>query len=144
MGFSTGNASFDNLMRRARSRKLAKDAVSDTTIDVQSSEEKQNENNNDNVKTESQLMDELSGLGVKATTTGTIFSWCALEANSGTTPPYFSCIDWLAVTLECTTPFIRTAAEVSSQLDSIPRMMLSLYTFIIVSWKNISKIPIPF
>ena len=74
MGFSTGNASFDNLMRRARSRRLTKDAVSDTTIDVQSSEEKQNENNNDNVKTESQLMDELSGLGVKATTTGTIFS----------------------------------------------------------------------
>ena len=23
-----------------------------------------------------------------AETTGTIFSWCALEANSGTTPPY--------------------------------------------------------
>ena len=26
-----------------------------------------------------------------ASTTGTIFSMCALLANSGTTPPYFSC-----------------------------------------------------
>ena len=74
MAFSTGNQSFDRLIQRARSRRLTKDALSDTTIDVQSSEEKQNEGNEDTVKTESQLMEELSGLGVKATTTEAIFS----------------------------------------------------------------------
>jgi len=74
MAFSTGNQGFDRLIQRARSRRITKDAVSDTTIDVQSSEEKQNEGNEDTVKTESQLMEELSGLGVKATTTEAIFS----------------------------------------------------------------------
>ena len=35
-----------------------------------------------------------------AETTGTIFSWWALDASSGTTPPYFSWTAWLAVILE--------------------------------------------
>jgi len=70
MGFNTGNGSFDRLLERARTRRLAKDAVSDTTINVQSSEEKQG--NEDTVKTESQLMDELSGLGVEAATASSL------------------------------------------------------------------------
>ena len=72
MAFSTGNQSFDRLIQRARSRRLTKDALSDNTINVQSSEEKQNEGNEDTVKNESQLMEELSGLGVEAATTSSL------------------------------------------------------------------------
>jgi len=68
MAFSTGNQSFDRLIQRARSRRMTKDALSDNTINVESSEEKQNEGNEDTVKNESQLMEELSGLGVEVAT----------------------------------------------------------------------------
>jgi len=68
MTFSTGNQSFDRLIQRARSRRMTKDALSDNTINVESSEEKQNEGNEDTVKNESQLMEELSGLGVEVAT----------------------------------------------------------------------------
>ena len=47
---------------------MTKDALSDNTINVESSEEKQNEGNEDTVKNESQLMEELSGLGVEVAT----------------------------------------------------------------------------
>ena len=70
MSFSTGNASFDRLLQRARTRRLTKEAVSDTTINVESSKEKQGDE--DTVKTESQLMDELSGLGVEAATASSL------------------------------------------------------------------------
>ena len=49
MSFSTGNASFDRLLQRARTRRLTKEAVSDTTINVESSKEKQGDE--DTVKT---------------------------------------------------------------------------------------------
>ena len=53
-------------------------------------------------------------------TTGIIFERCALDANSGTTPPYFLCIDWLAILFDSTVSFFKIAADVSSQEDSIP------------------------
>ena len=56
-------------------------------------------------------------------TTGTMFCSCALDASSGTTPPKSLCTCWLAITLESRYPSLMTAAEVSSQDDSIPRMM---------------------
>ena len=55
-------------------------------------------------------------------TTGTIFCWCAREASSGTTPPYSSCIFCVAVMLLSTFLFFKTAAEVSSQEDSMARI----------------------
>ena len=57
-----------------------------------------------------------------ASTTGTIFSWCARLASSGTTPPNSSCTPCDAVTLLSRMPSRNTAADVSSQLDSIARI----------------------
>ena len=54
--------------------------------------------------------------------TGTILSWCARLASSGTTPPNSSCTFCEAVTFESRMPSRITAAEVSSQLDSIANM----------------------
>jgi hypothetical protein len=56
-------------------------------------------------------------------TTGTMFCICALLANSGTTPPYCSCIFWVAMMLDKMTPSLQTDAEVSSQEDSIASMV---------------------
>ena len=61
-----------------------------------------------------------------------------LEAISGTTPPYFSCIGiCVSIILERTSlPFFTIDTEVSSQLDSIPKVNISfsiiifLYYFI--------------
>jgi cytochrome bd-type quinol oxidase subunit 1 len=59
-------------------------------------------------------------------TTGTIFSICFLEASSGTTPPYGWCVaTWDQTTLDkMVCPPEVTAAAVSSQEVSIPRIML--------------------
>ena len=59
-------------------------------------------------------------------TTGTIFCWCALEANSGTTPPYCWCTLWFATIFDKIYPSYIIAAEVSSQEDSIPNRMFFL------------------
>ena len=64
-------------------------------------------------------------------TTGTIFCWWAREASSGTTPPYDSCTAWLATTFESNTPLRMTAAEVSSQDDSMPKMIVSISLYLI-------------
>jgi len=72
MSFSTGNASFDRIIRNARSNRLRQSDSGGLTIDVKTSEEKQaNENN---VKTQSQLMDELSGLGVEVASVSSLSS----------------------------------------------------------------------
>jgi len=57
---------------------------------------------------------------------GRMFSICARAAISGTTPPYFRCrstcvATWLAITSR---PSATTAAAVSSQLLSIPRILI--------------------
>ena len=62
---------------------------------------------------------------IAASTTGIIFCWCARLANSGTTPPYNSCISCLAIKLERMVLFLSTAADVSSHDDSIARMIIS-------------------
>jgi hypothetical protein len=48
--------------------------------------------------------------------------WCARLASSGTTPPNPSCTRWLETTFERSTPPATTAAAVSSQEDSMPRI----------------------
>ena len=72
MSFSTGNASFDRILRSARADRLRQSDSGGLTIDVKTSEEKQA--NEDNVKTQSQLMDELSGLGVEAASVSSLSS----------------------------------------------------------------------
>lgn len=57
-----------------------------------------------------------------ASITGTMFCIWALLANSGTTPPYFSCTVWLAMKLDNIFPSTHTEAEVSSHEDSIASM----------------------
>ena len=63
-----------------------------------------------------------------SSTTGTIFSMCARLASSGTTPPYFSCTNWLAIKLEWICPSMITEAAVSSQDDSIAKMVIGFDT----------------
>ena len=61
---------------------------------------------------------------IAARTTGTIFRRCSREAISGTTPPWRACratCELMLLDSVCT-PARITAAAVSSQLDSIPRM----------------------
>src|SRR5215467_2995366 len=57
-------------------------------------------------------------------TTGTICRRCSREASSGTTPPYLRCTSTCdATTLDrISRPSSTTAAAVSSQEDSIPKM----------------------
>ena len=59
-------------------------------------------------------------------TTGTMFCSWAREASSGTTPPksLWTCCE--AMTFDNRTPSRRTAAEVSSQEDSMPRIMSAI------------------
>ncbi len=72
-----------------------------------------------------------------ASTTGIIFCWCARDANSGTTPPYSLCTAWFATTLLSTTPSFSTAAEVSSQEDSMANMVIGLLIFLnCLLWKK--------
>jgi hypothetical protein len=59
-----------------------------------------------------------------SSTTGTIAWRCALEANSGTTPPYFSWIFWLEIMLLKIILSLQTEAAVSSHEDSIARMVI--------------------
>jgi hypothetical protein len=51
---------------------------------------------------------------------------CALLASSGTTPPNVSCTVWLAIKLDKITPFTQTDAEVSSQEDSMAKMVTDI------------------
>src|SRR5208282_5807648 len=57
-------------------------------------------------------------------TAGTIARRCSREASSGTTPPYLACVAICEETTEerMREPFSTTAAAVSSQEDSMPRM----------------------
>src|SRR6516164_3294323 len=59
-------------------------------------------------------------------TTATMARKCSREASSGTTPPYLPCVVvWEATTEESTvSPFSTTAAAVSSQEDSMPRIRM--------------------
>src|SRR5260370_41965063 len=52
---------------------------------------------------------------------------CSLDARPGTTPAYLPCVEsWEATTEESTrSPSSTTAAAVSSQEDSIPRMRIA-------------------
>src|ERR1019366_6741625 len=61
-------------------------------------------------------------------TTGTMARRCSREASSGTTPPYLPWVIICEATTEESTasPFSTTAAAVSSQEDSMPRMRISL------------------
>src|SRR5690348_18231463 len=62
-------------------------------------------------------------------TTGTICRKCSREASSGTTPPYLRCTSTCdATTLDkISRPSTTTAAAVSSQEDSIPRIRVLNY-----------------
>ena len=62
-------------------------------------------------------------------TTGSMFCWWARLANSGTTPPYSSCTFCPAMTLLSRIPSRITAAEVSSQLDSMAKMVITIRYF---------------
>ena len=73
-------------------------------------------------------------------TTGRIFCWCALLASSGTTPPYSSCTFCEAMTLLRKMPSTITAAEVSSQLDSIANITTGLFIFHSKSGAKVHKI----
>src|SRR5690606_3181336 len=53
-----------------------------------------------------------------------MFCICAREASSGTTPPYCSCTAWLAMGLDNIFPSTQIAADVSSQEDSIARIVV--------------------
>ena len=69
-----------------------------------------------------------------AFTTPSTASICILDATSGTTPPNFLWVSiWDAMTLERTfLPSTTIAAAVSSQLDSIPKIIffsINLYLF---------------
>ena len=68
-----------------------------------------------------------------------MFERWALEANSGTTPPYFLWIFWLAITFDRTYPFFNTEADVSSHDDSIPSMYISLNDITIFVTTNLIK-----
>ena len=71
-----------------------------------------------------------------ALTTLSTTSICILDATSGTTPPYFLCVSiWDAITLDKTSlPLTTTAADVSSQLDSIDKIIfLSIFIPLLIS-----------
>ena len=59
-------------------------------------------------------------------TTGMMFCWWAREASSGITPPYLTCTACEAMTFEEQDVVARTAAEVSSHEDSMPRIVISI------------------
>src|SRR5690606_8337298 len=65
-------------------------------------------------------------------TTGIRCCWCALDASSGTTPPYFSWTDCNAIILLSILPSEITEADVSSQEDSIASILI----FTITRWKR--------
>jgi hypothetical protein len=89
---------------------------------------------------------EIPAFLIASATTGMIFLVCSLPASSGTTPPYCSCIFWLAVRLETTFPSMHTAADVSSQDDSIANMTISgiifgyFYRILATFYTSIEKI----
>src|ERR1035438_4317175 len=60
--------------------------------------------------------------------TGTMARRCSREANSGTTPPYLPWVDICEATTDESTrsPSSTTAAAVSSQDDSMPRMRIGI------------------
>src|SRR5438046_1203673 len=60
-------------------------------------------------------------------TVGTMARRCSRDASSGTTPPYLPCVASCEATTEESTrsPSSTTAAAVSSQEDSIPRMRIA-------------------
>lgn len=60
-----------------------------------------------------------------------------LDAISGTTPPYFSCIG-ICVSImfdKISLPFFTTDTDVSSQLDSIPNVSISFFFKLVPSKK---------
>ena len=63
---------------------------------------------------------------IAPSTTQQMFSQCRLEAISGTTPPYLRCSStWVEMTEErIFRPFSTTAAAVSSQELSMPRILM--------------------
>ena len=70
-----------------------------------------------------------------------MFFWWALEANSGTTPPNFLCTSWLATTLDKILLSDITAAEVSSQEDSIPKIFTgTIFVFVNIMLSVIKNI----
>ena len=52
---------------------------------------------------------------------------CSLEAISGTTPPYFECIDCELTSFDKIYPSLHTATAVSSQDVSIPITIILLF-----------------
>ena len=64
MAFSTGNPQFDNLMRRARSRRMSADALAQNNIDVETIDESvENQENNDESDNNRESISDISGLG---------------------------------------------------------------------------------
>lgn len=65
-----------------------------------------------------------------------------LDAISGTTPPYFSCIGiCVSITLDnISLPFLTIATDVSSQLDSIPHcyyIFFHIYSYFFITLKQV-------
>lgn len=67
-------------------------------------------------------------------TTGMMFCWCAREASSGITPPYFMCTAWEAITFDSSRLLRITAADVSSHEDSMPRIVISIRFFVFFNY----------
>ena len=65
-----------------------------------------------------------------------------LDAISGTTPPYFSCIGiCVSIILDnISLPFLTIATDVSSQLDSIPHcyyIFFHIYSYFFITLKQV-------
>ena len=63
-----------------------------------------------------------------------MFCWCAREASSGITPPYFMCTAWEAITFDSSRLLRITAADVSSHEDSMPRIVISIRFFVFFNY----------
>ena len=70
MAFSTGNPQFDFLLSRARNRKRSREALEENNINVQTSQEKREESESEEVTTVGSQVADISGLaasGISAT-----------------------------------------------------------------------------
>ena len=85
MAFSTGNPQFDNLMRRARSRRMSADALAQNNIDVETIDESvENQENNDESDNNRESISDISGLGstgIGSTGIGSTVSQSISDAN---------------------------------------------------------------
>ena len=82
MAFETGNPQFNFLLKRARSRRQAADALKNNNIDVETSKEKMEEGGESSDVSRGSQVTDMSGLGASGVgVTGTGFSQSIADAN---------------------------------------------------------------